>query len=137
MRVRSAALAAAATSLLFAGACGGSTSQPGPTATSTAEVGQRDLQTPVMVVDDNPSAPVGLTVDGAAAPIDPVATDYAGVLLPPQDVDRLGWWADSALPGSGAGSIVLVGHIDDVAQGDGFAARFADRWCPESLPCPE
>lgn len=81
---------------------------------------------PVVVIADGPAVPITLTIGDETAPTDPVATDTAGVLFPPQDVGRLGWWADSSLPGSGAGSIVVTGHTDDVAQGDGFATRFAD-----------
>ncbi len=69
---------------------------------------------------------MNLGIDGVDAVIDPVATDVAGALLPPQDVERVGWWADSALPGSGAGTIVVTGHVDDADQGDGYAARFPD-----------
>jgi len=131
MDTRRVAAVLAVTGLLFAGGCAndGTASAP-PSAPASpvpaTKTGQRDLPEPVAVTDDTPSAPVELALGGVAAPVDPVATDHAGVLLPPQDVDRLGWWADSALPGSGAGSIVVVGHVDDVAQGTGFAARFAE-----------
>ena len=38
---------------------------------------------------------------------------------------RSGWWADSAFPGSGAGTVVITGHINDVYQGDGFGKKFS------------
>lgn len=92
----------------------------------TVETGQRDLPAPVEAIHEAPAAPVEVTLDDHTAPVDAVATDQGGVLLPPQDVARLGWWVDSALPGAGTGSVVVVGHVDDVDQGDGFAARFTD-----------
>lgn len=86
---------------------------------------QADMPAPVSASSGAPSTPAELTVDGASSPTDAVATDTAGVLLPPQDISRTGWWVDSSLPGSGAGTIVMTGHVDDIAQGTGFAARFA------------
>ncbi|MFD4433929.1 class F sortase, partial [Nocardia sp. NPDC058497] len=84
---------------------------------STLESGQRDLRPPVVATVDHPDKPVTLTIGDDSAPTDPIATDTAGVLLPPQDVNRLGWWADSSLPGSGAGTVLITGHVDDVVQG--------------------
>lgn len=85
---------------------------------------QSSMPAPVSAHSSEPSTPVRVIVDGAASAVDPVATDAAGVLLPPQDVSRLGWWVDSSLPGSGAGTVVVTGHVDDVDQGSGFATRF-------------
>ncbi len=87
---------------------------------------QQSLRPPVTAESEHPSTPVGLEIDGDSAPTDPVATDAEGTLLPPTDIGRLGWWVDSSLPGSGAGTIVVAGHVDDIAQGEGYAARFAD-----------
>lgn len=87
---------------------------------------QESLPPPVLAESGEPSTPARLTVDGATAPTQTVDTDDDGVLLPPIDVQQLGWWVGSAQPGSGAGTIVITGHVDDVEQGDGFAARFAD-----------
>lgn len=86
---------------------------------------QSDLRAPVVATVDDPSQPVTLAIGDNSAPTDPVATDADGVLLPPQDVSHLGWWADSALPGSNTGTIVVTGHVDDAAQGDGFAKKFS------------
>ncbi|QNG18144.1 class F sortase [Rhodococcus triatomae] len=113
--------ALAATALLLV-ACGGAPGN-GP---DGGPIAQTDLPAPVPAVVDDPAQPVNLGIDGVDAVIDPVATDVAGALLPPQDVERVGWWADSALPGSGAGTIVVTGHVDDADQGDGYAARFPD-----------
>ncbi|MFC3244752.1 class F sortase [Gordonia humi] len=118
-RLRRVLIAAAAAALLAASACG---SQDATSAPSGAQSG---LPTPVTAVSHDASAPQRLVIDGASAPIEPVATDARGTLLPPTDVAKLGWWVDSALPGSGAGTIVIAGHVDDADQGVGYAAEFA------------
>lgn len=115
-----AAIVAVFTLLLVAG-CGSEPSSP-PTSTNA----QAHMPAPVSAHSPDPSTPKTLSIGSDSAPTDPVATDNSGVLLPPQDIDRLGWWADSSLPGSGTGTVVVTGHIDDVSQGKGFAAKFAD-----------
>lgn len=85
---------------------------------------QSDLRAPVVATANESAAPVRVSASGSDAPVDGVATDAQGALYPPQDVGRVGWWIDSALPGSGRGSVVVTGHIDDARQGDGFAKRF-------------
>lgn len=122
-RIRAAVAAAAAAGLLLAG-CGSPEGGDHPAPQSPLTGAQSDLAPPVSAVTDEENAPASVTIDGATAPTDPVATDATGALLPPQDVDRLGWWVDSALPGSGAGTVVISGHVNEVEQGDGFAARF-------------
>ncbi|GEE02782.1 class F sortase [Gordonia spumicola] len=116
---RTAALAAvAAASLLVAGCAEQS-------ATTEPTQAQQSLHAPIRAASNEPSAPVAVMIDGQSAPTDAVATDAEGTLLPPTDVSRLGWWVDSSLPGSGAGTVVVVGHVDDADQGVGYAARFA------------
>lgn len=46
-----------------------------------------------------------------AAPVDTVFTN-AGVLNPPDDPTRVGWWGAGALAGASAGATVIVGHVD-------------------------
>ena len=113
--------AVAAGTVLLAGAVTGC-SESG----SERPQGREQLRRPVAAVAHEESAPDQVTIGGDSAPVVSVATDVEGILLPPQNVDELGWWVDSALPGSGAGVIVITGHVDDVAQGKGFAARFPD-----------
>lgn len=117
--MRAAVIALAAVAALATG-CGASEEQVG--ASSSA---QRDLPAPVRAHTSDPSAPQTLTVGDTSAPIDAVATDPTGALLPPQDISRLGWWVDSALPGGNTGTIVITGHVDDASQGQGFATRFS------------
>lgn len=51
--------------------------------------------------------------------VDVVGLDAAGQVEVPVDVARSGWYRFSAKPGSGAGSTVIVGHVDGVDQGAG------------------
>lgn len=69
-----------------------------------------------------------MLIDGKSAPIDFVQLTDQGSLIPPTDVSRLGWYSASAIPGEkgAAGSSVITGHVNEVDQGDGYAARFAD-----------
>lgn len=69
-----------------------------------------------------------MLIDGKSAPIDFVQLTDQGSLIPPTDVSRLGWYSASAIPGEkgAAGSSVITGHVNEVNQGDGYAARFAD-----------
>ncbi|MDP9822110.1 class F sortase [Nocardioides massiliensis] len=55
------------------------------------------------------------------APIDPIEVDPAGVLTPPADVQRVGWWQRSAEPGARAGQTVITGHT--VHTGGGVMNR--------------
>ena len=110
----------AAAAIALATACGAE--QPAPSESVQAQSG---LRPPISAQTDDPSAPSALTVAGRTAPTRAVATDVEGTLLPPQKVAELGWWVDSALPGSGRGTVVVTGHVDDVEQGEGFAAAFA------------
>ncbi|WP_440712328.1 class F sortase [Gordonia sp. FQ] len=113
-----AVLAILATALLAG--CGTQSAAP-----SSQTGAQRSLPPPVVTHTDDASAPVRIAVGGQSAPTRTVDTDADGVLLPPKDIHELGWWIGSARPGSGAGTIVVTGHVDDVDLGTGFAARFA------------
>jgi Sortase domain len=53
------------------------------------------------------------------APIMPVQTLPDGELDVPGDPHLLGWWQDSARPGSVQGSVVIDGHVDTAANGPG------------------
>ncbi|MGC4932361.1 class F sortase [Gordonia sp. DT30] len=125
--VRHAAVAVAVTlTVLLIGLLVGGCGSTGSVKSANPSAAQQDLPVPVKAHTDDPGAPVSVATGGGTAQVDAVATDTAGALLPPQDVTRLGWWVDSALPGSGKGTVVITGHIDEAGQGKGFAARFAD-----------
>lgn len=108
-----------AATLLLAG-CGESAQAP-PRQTGA----QQSMPPPVLTHTADGSAPVRLTVGNQSAPTRTVDTDASGVLLPPKNIQELGWWVGSSRPGSGTGTVVVTGHVDDVDQGTGFAARFA------------
>lgn len=57
----------------------------------------------------------GISVD---APVDWIETGADGVLDPPEDVSRVGWWSPGARP-AGPGSTVLTAHVDSKVQGPG------------------
>lgn len=124
MSRRTAALVVSAAAVLSLLGCG-STVDGAASAPSSNPSAQSDLRPPVAATASEPTTPVTVTVGGADAPIDAVATDSQGALYPPTDVSRVGWWVDSALPGSGAGAVVLSGHVDDARQGVGYAKRFS------------
>ncbi|MFI6600514.1 class F sortase [Nonomuraea sp. NPDC050536] len=59
------------------------------------------------------------------AAIHPVGVDADGALRVPAHPDQLGWWSGGARPGSAAGRVVIVGHVDTAAQGPGAFFRLA------------
>jgi hypothetical protein len=63
---------------------------------------------------DHVIVPVGLTGDGA--------------LVPPADLQQVGWWQDGATPSDGAGTVVLTSHRDSSELGQGPFAQL------ENLP---
>lgn len=71
---------------------------------------------------------MAIDINGDVAPIDPVQLTDTGMLIPPLDVHRLGWYSASAVPGDEGpvGSSVITGHINYQGQGDGYAAKFVD-----------
>jgi hypothetical protein len=81
------------------------------------------------------ATPERLRMDSVAidASIEPAGIDLAhGVLGIPSDIERLGWWRDGAAPGAAAGAVLIAGHVDSAASGEGalFAlprARRGDR----------
>lgn len=116
--VRAVAAAVFAATVVLLGGC--ATEQQAPTLTGA----QESLPPPVLAEAGHGGAPVRLTLGGDSAQILAVETDQDGVLLPPKEIDQLGWWAGSAEPGSGTGTVVVTGHVDDIDLGTGFAAHF-------------
>lgn len=60
--------------------------------------------------------------DGQVAPVDRVGLDPDRQVVVPDDVRRAGWYEPGPAPGAAAGSVVLVGHVDDRSQGLGTFA---------------
>lgn len=69
----------------------------------------------------HPFAPLRVQVPraGIDARVVPVGVGRDGMLGIPQDVRQVGWWRAGAAPGSAAGTVVLVGHVDSAQQGAG------------------
>jgi LPXTG-site transpeptidase (sortase) family protein len=68
--------------------------------------------------------PRSLDIDalGIRAPVVPVQTSGSR-LYPPDDVAKVGWWRDGAMPGAVRGSAVVTGHT--VSDGDGVFDHLA------------
>lgn len=94
---------------------------------SDLEGAQTSLPEPAQGSRDAVSS-MEVEIDGDVAPVDFVQLTDQGTLLPPTDVSRLGWYSASAIPGEEGlvGSSVITGHINEVDQGEGFAAHFLD-----------
>lgn len=71
--------------------------------------------------DGIPGEPTRLALPrlGLRAPVDPVGVAEDGQVEVPADPGRVGWYRFSPGPGSGSGSSVVVGHVDDREQGLG------------------
>ncbi len=89
--------------------------------------------------------PVSLTIPALdlSVELDRIVLDEQGVLVPPADFDRPGWYVGSAVPGD-IGPAVIAGHVDsrsgpavffdlralvvgdivDIGRSDGSTARF-------------
>ena len=80
-------------------------------------------------------APTRVRIDslGIDAPVSPVGIDLRkGVLGVSSNIHRTAWWLDGAVPGAGAGSILIAGHVDSKSQGAGsffrlHSAKVGDR----------
>jgi hypothetical protein len=70
------------------------------------------------------SVPVRLELParGTDAPVVPVSTGPDGGLAVPEAPRTVGWWEPGALAGSGAGTVVVAGHVDSRLAGIGVLA---------------
>lgn len=71
---------------------------------------------------------MSVSINGETAPIDPIQLTTTDSLIPPHDVQRLGWYSASAIPGEPGpvGSSVITGHINFAGQGQGYAYKFTE-----------
>ncbi|GAA3385643.1 class F sortase [Cryptosporangium minutisporangium] len=60
-----------------------------------------------------------IPVLGVDAAVESEKLDPVGGLTLPDDPRRVGWWSAGAGPGSGFGSVILAGHVDDRELGRG------------------
>lgn len=90
---------------------------PGP-GLPTAEQ-PRPAAAPSPVARVAPGEPVRLVIPAidVRARVVPIEMNRKGVLHPPDDVDRVGWWRRSAQPGAAEGQTMLTGHT--VSSGGG------------------
>lgn len=94
--------------------------------------GRGDVATTVRASAVAGSTPERLRIGsvGIDAAVEPSGIDLVhGVLGIPADIAKLGWWRDGAAPGAPAGAVLLAGHVDSAASGEGalFALGRAQR----------
>ena len=79
---------------------------------------------PAVVTSAAGTVPVTVTMParGVSAPVVAVGTAADGALAVPAAPSTVGWWSPGALAGSGAGSVVLAGHVDSREAGLGIFA---------------
>jgi sortase (surface protein transpeptidase) len=90
------------------------------TATATATAGASDPG------DVAPPARIRLPSLGVDTAVVAVGVDARGEMAVPEDVRETGWYRFGPAPGSGAGSSVVSGHVDDRVQGRGAFYRLVD-----------
>jgi hypothetical protein len=100
------------------------TARPSPTAVATDPVGvprSPETPTPTGFAPERLLVPT-LEID---APLTATPVDGDGALVPPENPARLAWWP-GVRPGTGAGSVLLAGHVDMRGYGQGPLARIVD-----------
>lgn len=73
-----------------------------------------------------PDEPVAISIGGTAdvsASVIPVSVEPGGEMEIPERVSTVGWYRHGPRPGAAAGSMVIVGHVDSAAQGEGAFFR--------------
>ena len=73
-----------------------------------------------------PPARIRLPSLGVDTAVVAVGVDARGEMAVPEDVKETGWYRFGPAPGSGAGSSVVSGHVDDKLQGRGAFYRLVD-----------
>lgn len=101
---------------------GGATAPDSPRFTPGTPEGVRAGQF-ISPVDVPRDAVVASAID-LDAPLIDIALSPDRVLTPPDDVDMVGWWDASALPGAVSGQTIITGHT--VHTGGGVLNRLAD-----------
>lgn len=88
--------------------------------------GQQEQEIAPVPLEHGEINEIALKLDIGVAPVDMVGLTEEGALVPPEDVNRLGWYASSAIPGDekSKGSTVITGHVNHQDQGQGFAYNF-------------
>ena len=102
---------------------------PGAPAPAAAGVPPATVPAPVVAeagTEETSAAPVRVRVPaiGVDSELLRLGTDASGVLVPPADFARAGWFAGGAVPGD-VGPAVIAGHVDS-ADGPAVFARLRD-----------
>ncbi|AKE39812.1 Sortase family enzyme [Corynebacterium camporealensis] len=111
---------------LYAGLRSSETSDSG--AGEQLPVAQTDLPEPAPGIRDGVNE-MQLKIGGESAKVEFVQLTDQGALIPPEDVSKVGWYSASAVPGQEGptvGTSVITGHVNEIDQGDGFAAKFPE-----------
>ena len=98
---------------------------PGPAASPPAAVSPAPVAAE-RGTERTAAAPVRVRVPaiGVDSELLRLGTDAAGVLVPPDDPDRAGWFPGAAVPGN-VGPAVVAGHVDSV-EGPAVFARLRE-----------
>lgn len=113
-RLTRASVLVAGALLVFAGC---ESSDPDTTAVAPANVGTPAPSQRIRFV------PTTIELPGAKrAPVDPAST-VGGLLVVPENVQRVGWWDGGAEAGDPYGAMVIAGHVDSASTGLGFFVR--------------
>src|SRR5262245_62120197 len=76
---------------------------PSPKSAAPARAAMPPLEARPGSATDPRRPTAGLVLpDGTTQPVEEIAAFPDGRLQPPEDVSHIGWWIDSALPGSGS-----------------------------------
>lgn len=107
---------------------GVASSAPARAAHSTVEpqaqpVPPQRTGSPVAAVEPGVPGRIEIPALAVDAPVDPIAAS-GGILRPPADPDRVGWWEAGARPGGRRGATLLTGH--SVSNGDGALDHLSD-----------
>lgn len=98
-----------------------------PAVTSPSSAVPVPAPVPVPPPEDGPAddAPVRLSVPAlrVEAAVDAVGIDRSGDFAVPPSVDRVGWYRFGPGFSAATGSIVIAGHVDSAAEGEGAFFR--------------
>lgn len=73
----------------------------------------------------DPEVHNAMEIRGQRVPVLPMSVNEDNVFLPPENVGQVGWYQDSAEPGTNQeGSIVMSSHINSAQQGNGIGSMF-------------
>ena len=92
---------------------------PASPATVPGSVREPDTLTdPRPTADPARGRPLSIKVPDIGVHVEVLAVGLQdGVMVPPSDPTKVGWWRDGALPGDALGTVLLAGHTYSVGDG--------------------